>query len=320
MDQPLVSISGVSKSFGKTQALKGVDLSLYAGQCLVLMGVNGAGKTTLLNILQGLVSPTGGEVKLFGYEYRTHRDHILQSIGVVMQETLLYKRFTVTETLELFASFYPKKNSYEELLSLLDLTQKRREYLKNLSGGQKQKLYIATALLHQPAVLFLDEPTEGLDPTSRKQIWQVIQSFQSRGGAVFLTTHYLEEAELLADHLAILHQGKILAEGPAADIVSRFSPHTSVSISLPSANDLTREAAMALLQTDPRIDSAVQLGHQQLQFTWQKKSKDLSEIAEITEMLASKNLYPTELSIKQGSLDEVFSLLTGKAAHEQRSL
>ncbi|MCY4380247.1 MAG: ABC transporter ATP-binding protein, partial [Proteobacteria bacterium] len=293
---PILQASSVGKCFGKKRVLTSVDLSIFPGECVVLIGANGAGKTTLLEIFQGLLTPDEGTVLLFGRSLFDHRHELLRKVGVVLQETSLYKRFTVNETLSLFASFYGiKRGSWDDILVLLGLEHKRHAYLKNLSGGEKQKVYLATALIHQPKLLFLDEPSTGLDPTSRAQIWQVIQKLQKNGCAVLLTTHYMEEAEALADRLAILHQGKMLAQGAKHVLTAKFAGHTSIALSfaLSSEDDQKnnrdlRTKMIAALEEHPQVHRVSKESSSRLTILWRKGTEDFHEVLEFLSQFNEK--------------------------------
>ena len=230
----LIKASNIYKSFGKKKVLNGVDISLYAGECVALIGANGAGKTTLCEILQGLKKPNSGTVSLFGHDlYKisaSQKNQLFYDVGVMMQETTLYKRYTVHEVIKLFVSFYNCKESYQDLLTKLDLTAKLNVQLRKLSGGQRQKLYLLLALLHKPKLLFLDEPTTGVDIKSRTQIWSLINHLKQTGSTILLTTHYMEEAEQLASRIVILSGGLVIANGSQKQLSTEFINYSNLLI------------------------------------------------------------------------------------------
>src|SRR6185437_4605721 len=210
---PAIECRDLRKTYdGKVEAVRGLNLAIEPGQCFGLLGPNGAGKTTTIEILEGLLEPTSGDVTILGRNWKTHPRELREYIGISLQETRLSEKLTVLETIRLFASFYRAPRPSDEVLSALQLNEKADALVGKLSGGQKQRLAVATALVASPKVLFLDEPTTGLDPQSRRQLWDIVRNFQRDGGTVLLTTHYMDEAERLCDRLAIVDHGQIIAE------------------------------------------------------------------------------------------------------------
>jgi len=194
-------------------AVDGIDLTIARGECFGLLGPNGAGKTTTVEILEGLTPPTGGDVQLLGLSWKKDAQALRERIGVALQETQLSDKQSVEETLELFRSLYAKPRPLQTLLDEVELDEKRAAWVGKLSGGQKQRLALACALVAEPEILFLDEPTTGLDPQSRRQVWELVSAYKARGGTVLLTTHYMEEAERLCDRVAIVDHGRVIREG-----------------------------------------------------------------------------------------------------------
>jgi ABC-2 type transport system ATP-binding protein len=219
---------GVHKRFGDTVAVRSLDLEVRRGECFGLLGPNGAGKTTTIEILEGLTSPDAGEVEILGMRWGRDTERLRARLGVQLQETELPEKLTVGETLRLFRSFYPEGRSVEALLDLVQLGEKARAQVRHLSGGQRQRLSVACALAGNPDVLFLDEPTTGLDPQSRRQLWDVVESFRGAGGTILLTTHFMDEAEKLSDRVAILDRGEILVQGTPRELIrSLGGEHTT---------------------------------------------------------------------------------------------
>jgi ABC-2 type transport system ATP-binding protein len=217
---------------GKVEAVRGLNLEIQRGECFGLLGPNGAGKTTTIEILEGLLEPTSGQVSILGYSWKQNEREMREWLGISLQETRLSEKLTVRETIDLFASFYREPRSSEEVLEQLQLTEKADSWVGKLSGGQRQRLAVATALVCNPKILFLDEPTTGLDPQSRRQLWDIIRAFQAHGGTVLLTTHYMDEAERLCDRLAIVDHGQVIAEGSPADLIERLGGHHVVEFAV----------------------------------------------------------------------------------------
>jgi ABC-2 type transport system ATP-binding protein len=220
-DQPALAIRcrGLHKRFGETVAVKALDLDVRRGECFGLLGPNGAGKTTTIEILEGLTPRDGGEVEILGMRWEHDGDRIRAHLGVQLQESEFTDRSTVEETIRLFRSFYPRGWSVDELIGFVQLDEKRATQVRNLSGGQRQRLSVACALAGSPDILFLDEPTTGLDPQSRRQLWDVCERFREQGGTILLTTHFMDEAQALSDHIAILDHGQIIAQGTPAELI-----------------------------------------------------------------------------------------------------
>ncbi|HLM82618.1 MAG TPA: ABC transporter ATP-binding protein [Terriglobales bacterium] len=258
MESP-IQCTNLRKTYdGKVEAVRGLSLHIEAGQCFGLLGPNGAGKTTTIEILEGLLAPTSGEVRIFGHTWNDNPRQLREWIGISLQETRLSEKLTVRETIELFASFYSEPRPADDILEELQLTEKSDAWVGKLSGGQKQRLAVATALVGNPRILFLDEPTTGLDPQSRRQLWDIIRVFQKKGGTVLLTTHYMDEAERLCDQLAIVDHGQIIAEGTPGDLIDRLGGHHVVEFQVGTAE---RRASSPVPQgAVPGLASAVGRG------------------------------------------------------------
>ena len=221
-----LNCTGIVKRYGDVLAVDGLDLEVRRGECFGLLGPNGAGKTTTIEILEGLLKPDAGRVRVLGRAWGEDDDALRARLGIHLQESQLDEKLTVIETLRLFRSFYPRGRSVDDVLELLELDGKRGSWVGKLSGGQRQRLAVGCALVGDPELLFLDEPTTGLDPQARRQLWAVLQRYRAAGGTILLTTHYMDEAHVLCDRIAIVDYGKLVSEGsPDELILSIGAPH-----------------------------------------------------------------------------------------------
>jgi ABC-2 type transport system ATP-binding protein len=218
--QVAVRCTDLHKRYGEVRAVNGLSLAVNRGECFGLLGPNGAGKTTTVEILEGLLQPDAGDVEVLGLHWHQHGSELRQRLGIQLQETQLADKLTVLETVRLFRSFYDEGYGVDEVIALVELESKRSSWVSKLSGGQKQRLAIACALVGKPDLLFLDEPTTGLDPQARRQLWDLLQQFRKQGRTILLTTHYMDEAEILCDRVAIVDQGTVIAEGTPRDLIA----------------------------------------------------------------------------------------------------
>jgi ABC-2 type transport system ATP-binding protein len=290
---------------GKVEAVRGLSLEIRTGECFGLLGPNGAGKTTTIEILEGLLQPTSGQVSIFGYSWNENAREMREWLGISLQETRLSEKLTVRETIELFASFYREPRSSDDVLEQLQLTEKADSWVGKLSGGQRQRLAVATALVCNPKILFLDEPTTGLDPQSRRQLWDIIRQFQRRGGTALLTTHYMDEAERLCDRLAIVDHGQIIAEGSPAELINRLGGHHVVEFSVNGNSDGGSFEAWrglpsveSVREDDGLIALNVKLPH--------------LTIPALLEAIDRQGRELQHLTTRQASLEDVFVRLTGR--------
>ena len=218
---PTVRVRGLVKSYGPVQAVRGIDLDIHPGEIFALLGPNGAGKTTTIEILEGYRSRDSGEVLVLGHDPGRERAKIKPRVGIVLQKTGVDRYLTVAETIQLFASYYPRPRPVDEVIDLVGLDAKRGARVTTLSGGQLRRLDMAVALAGDPDLLFLDEPTSGFDPSARREAWHVVKSLAALGKTILLTTHYMDEAQYLADRVAVIAAGQIVAEGPPATLAHR---------------------------------------------------------------------------------------------------
>ncbi len=322
MGSPIVCTNLRKTYDGKVEAVRGLSLQIEAGQCFGLLGPNGAGKTTTIEILEGLLAPTSGEVRIFGHTWNENPRQLREWIGISLQETRLSEKLTVRETIELFASFYSEPRPAEDILEELQLTEKSDAWVGKLSGGQKQRLAVATALVGNPRILFLDEPTTGLDPQSRRQLWDIIRVFQKKGGTVLLTTHYMDEAERLCDQLAIVDHGQIIAAGTPADLIDHLGGHHVVEFQVSHANknnngsadnnndndddDIERWRSLPSVESVRREDATVLLSVREPHLT----------IPALLDAVTNDGHQLEHLSTRQASLEDVFVQLTGRHLRE----
>jgi len=293
---------------GKVEAVRGLSLEIQAGECFGLLGPNGAGKTTTIEILEGLLAPTSGQVTIFGHTWHENEREMREWLGISLQETRLSEKLTVRETIELFASFYSQPRATDDVLEQLELTEKADSWVGKLSGGQRQRLAVATALVCNPRILFLDEPTTGLDPQSRRQLWDIIRGFQRAGGTVLLTTHYMDEAERLCDRLAIVDHGLIIAEGSPSDLIDRLGGHHVVEFSASDgaaahhAADLERWRGLPSVESVREDDGLVALNVKEPHLT----------IPALLDAIEQQGRALDHLTTRQASLEDVFVRLTGR--------
>ncbi len=295
---------------GKVEAVRGLSLEIAAGECFGLLGPNGAGKTTTIEILEGLLAPTSGQVFILGHTWQENEREMREWLGISLQETRLSEKLSVRETIELFASFYREPRSSDEVLEQMQLTEKADSWVGKLSGGQRQRLAVATALVCNPKILFLDEPTTGLDPQSRRQLWDIIRAFQRDGGTVLLTTHYMDEAERLCDRLAIVDHGQIIAGGSPADLIARLGGHHVVEFSVSGNSDgaeLQAWRGLPSVESVREDDGMVALNVKQPHLT----------IPALLEAIDQQGRQLQHLTTRQASLEDVFVRLTGRHLREE---
>jgi ABC-2 type transport system ATP-binding protein len=284
-------------------AVDSLDLEVRRGECFGLLGPNGAGKTTTIEILEGLLGPTAGEVEVLGRSWAHHPAALRARLGITLQETHLPERLAVEEILRLFRSFYPCGREPGEVLALVGLEEKRRAWFDKLSGGQKQRLAVACALVGDPELLFLDEPTTGLDPQSRRQLWDVVGTMKGQGRTVLLTTHYMDEAERLCDRVAIVDRGKVIALGTPRELVARVGGQEVVEFEAPLDGVSEHD-----LQHLPGVHAARRSGA-----GW-AVTVDRVHVAipALLSHLDARGVALTALSTHRATLEDVFVTLTGR--------
>jgi ABC-2 type transport system ATP-binding protein len=291
-------------SGGAVHAVNGLDLEIRSGECFGLLGPNGAGKTTTIEIFEGLLPPTSGDVEILGMRWGRNDNELRQELGISLQETRFAEKLTVLETLRLFRSFYRAGNRPEEVMETVGLTEKARAWVGKISGGQRQRLAVACALVGNPRLLFLDEPTTGLDPQSRRRLWDVVREFHKSDRAVLLTTHYMDEAERLCDRVAIIDHGRIIALGTPAELISGLGGEHIVEFSLIEGIGVLGDSLEAL----PAVQE-VRTNGNGIALT---VSEPHVAIPALLERLQSRRLSLSRLTTRHASLEDVFVNLTGR--------
>ena len=301
MDEPAVSARGLRKSYGDVEAVRGLDLEIGRGEVFAFLGPNGAGKTTTVEILEGYRERTAGEISVLGEDPGTAGLEWRERIGIVLQQCRMRPVLTVRETLELYAGYYRAPRAVEATIELVGLAEKADARAGKLSGGQQRRLDVAVALIGDPELLFLDEPTTGFDPSARRQAWEVIASLRELGKTVFLTTHYMDEAQALADRVAIIARGEIVAEGAPAELGGRARAATEISFAAPppGAGALPPLAAAA-------IDGRPANGTVRL-----RSSAPVELLNELTGWALERGVELAGLEVRRPSLEDVYLELTG---------
>jgi ABC-2 type transport system ATP-binding protein len=304
--QPVIRVRGLTKRYGDVQAVAGIDFDVAPGEIFGLLGPNGAGKTTTVEILEGLRAPDDGEVSVLGVDVTRGADELKPRIGVSLQTAALYPKLTVTELIDLFRSFYPKSRPTNELIDALELGERRNARSADLSGGQRQRLAVALSLVNDPELVFLDEPTTGLDPAARRSLWDIVRGFKASGRSVLLTTHYMEEAEILCDRIAIMDHGRILEMGTVEELVSKH--YQERTIRFDRLDGLTHDELAAL----PEVTSVKGDGDEVLVYT-RDPGKTIGALLDLAD---TRGLEPQNLAIRRPTLEDVFLDLTGRALRD----
>ena len=302
--QPSVRVSGLIKRYGDLVAVNGIDFDVAPGTCLGILGPNGAGKTTTIEILEGLKSPDAGRVEVLGRTWQSDPNGIRERIGVQLQETVLTEKLTVFETVRLFRSFYASGGEVSDVIELVGLEEKRKARVGALSGGQKQRLALGCALVNRPELLFLDEPTTGLDPQARRRVWEVISDLRRAGGTVILTTHYMDEAEQLADDLIIVDQGHIITRGSPRQIIAELDAESVVS--LVPAKDSSFDDRSLL-----RLEGVAEVRREANTIVLSVTDTQLA-IASLYQYMNAHALALLDLHTHRATLEDVFVALTGR--------
>ncbi len=303
--RPVIQVSNIRKTYGSTVAVSDISFEVNEGEVFGLIGPNGAGKTTTMECVEGVRRPDGGNISILGLDPFRDVYQVQNRIGVQLQQAQLQKRIKVWEAVDLWASLYPKSVDANRLLEQLGLADKRNAWFMTLSGGQKQRLFIALALINDPEVVFLDELTTGLDPQSRRAIWDLVRGIRDRGKTVFMTTHLMEEAERLCDRVAIIEHGKIIDIGSPEELVGRHCPTRMVILA--TDNELADER----LRTIPQVETVTRQG---AQFTVQGLGDDF--VSEVIQCLSENRIRVTDFRTVLPNLEDVFLKLTGHSIRD----
>lgn len=305
-DDVAIRVDGLTKRYGELTAVDNVSFTVKRGEIFAFLGPNGAGKTTTVEMLECLRKPTSGKAYVLGYDVSKDRESIKRKTGVLPQDFYTYERLTVKETIQYFAGMFNSHPDVDGLIKSVDLEDKKNALFKHLSGGLRQRLGIAVALVNDPELIFLDEPSAGLDPKARHGVWHLIDGFHKQGKTVFLTTHYMEEAEVLADRVGIIYGGKIVALDATDKLISEYG----------------KKNLLILKKIDPKAVPVIEkLG---VKANYDKTTGDVTvhlnhavAVSEILQTLSSSNTSYQELQLKRSSLEDVFLNLTGESLEEE---
>ncbi len=297
---------GLCKRYGDVVALAGLDLKVRRGECFGMLGPNGAGKTTTVEIFEGLRVPDSGDVEVLGDRWRGDGLRLRARLGIQLQETKFPEKLRVSEVVGLFRSFYPRGLAVSAVLALVALEEKAEAYVRTLSGGQKQRLSLACALVGDPELLFLDEPTTGLDPQSRRQTWGIVEGFKARGRTVLLTTHYMEEAAQLCDRVAVVDHGKVIALGTPRELIASLGAEHVVEFAVAdSAAPAVTESTLRALPSVEGVESDTG--------NWRLRVREVHRaVPALLAALAERGAQPTHLTTHSATLEDVFMALTGR--------
>jgi len=303
MGESVIEVRGLIKDYDKLRAVNGIDLDVKAGEVYSILGPNGAGKTTSVEIMECLRIKTAGEVRILGHDIDKDQREIRKRIGVLPQAFNAFDYLTVRENIDYFGALFDKRLGAEELIEAVQLQDKRDTWFMNLSGGLKQRVGVAISMVNDPELIFLDEPTTGLDPKARREVWEVIRKLKSQNKTVILTTHYMEEAEVLSDRVAIMNDGVFIAMGTPREIIDRHGSGSTCVVK--AANEAAREAVRAA-----GMDGEVKDGD-----LW-VRLENKGSLAKLVNLLASPHASYDELLVKGSTLEDVFLKLTGRKLAE----
>lgn len=303
----VLEVKELKKSFGNIHAVKDISFSVKAGEVFTIIGPNGAGKTTTLEMIEGLVTPDFGQIHFGELDWNKNANDIKRKIGVQPQSSAMFDLLTPKENLDLFATFYGRARQTVDILELINLTENRHNRVKNLSGGQRQRLAIGLAMISDPEIIFLDEPTTGLDPQARRNIWDIILQLKSLGKTIILTTHYMEEAEKLSDRVCIVDQGRIVTLDTPAALIEKLTEEREVRLSFLDGEEAAQDGesfaiSLPTVSRTERDETSLLL--------WTAKPEDT--LYDLFKFTKEKEYQIEQVSIREMSLEDVFISFTGK--------
>ncbi|MFO8052120.1 MAG: ABC transporter ATP-binding protein [Thermoplasmatota archaeon] len=303
--EAVITVRGLVKTYKKLNAVDGIDLDIIRGEIFAFLGPNGAGKTTTVEIIEGIRTPTSGSVEMLGHDPQKGSDKLKSRMGVLPQEFTSFDKLTVKETMDFYKSLYKSTVKVDDIIRMLDLEDHRKKLYQNLSGGLKQRVGIAASLVNDPEIVFLDEPTTGLDPQARHDVWEVIRRLKRGGKTIFLTTHYMEEAQELADHVAIINHGRIIAEGTVEGLIEKYGQGTVLEFIGPHPYlvPMMREAGLSTSHcTAEKICLLMD---------------NSNDLLGILELIRGAGLDYRGINVRRSNLEEVFLTLTGEQLSEE---
>jgi ABC-2 type transport system ATP-binding protein len=310
---PALRCRDLVKKYDDVVAVDGLNLQVELGECFGLLGPNGAGKTTTVEILEGLLTQDSGEVEVFGLRWGRDDKVLRERLGIQLQETQFSDNLSVEEIIRLFRSFYARGRTVEETLALVELEGKRTAWFKKLSGGQKQRLALACALVSNPDLLFLDEPTTGLDPQSRRQLWELLERFKASGGTTLLTTHYMDEAEILCDRVAIVDRGKVIAQGTPRELIRSLGAEHVVEFAMSAGHETAIDEAR--LRALPGVQDVRRANGDESDATrgWKLSASEIHlAVPALLDALGTSRVHLAQLTTHSATLEDVFVSLTGR--------
>jgi ABC-2 type transport system ATP-binding protein len=314
--ETIIDVQGLVKKYGAHTAVNGIHFQVKKGEVFGLLGPNGAGKTTTMEMIEGLRQPDGGQARVVGYDTRTELRNVKEVIGVQLQSTSLFDLLKVKEILAMYASFYTYSVPVEPLLKSVLLEEKMNDRVKNLSGGQKQRLAVAMALVNDPQVIFLDEPTTGLDPQARRTLWDIILNLKAQGKTVVLSTHYMDEAHILCDRICLMDQGEIIALDTPRNLVKSLQSDSAIEFRLPELEERSESQKahiLSMLQSVEGVKSVDERKDTLILYTDQLQPS----LIDLIRKAAEQGVDFTDLATRTATLEDVFIHMTGRSLREQ---